>query len=123
MFREAVLTRTDGGDSRPKRLPTRRLDASNAAAAARFHGFPERLQTVVTEALCWAHGQRKFFELARHRGEHGVRNARAADLPGGASGGQADRRPVQHRALGQWPVHGVPPRGALRVERAAPRQA
>ena len=47
----------------------------------------------ITEAACWSHGRRKFFELA--------------DLQQGAAGdrgGPAHRRDLRHRARDQWPA-------------------
>ena len=46
----------------------------------------------VIEALCWAHGRRKFYELADIAANKRAWQARAADLAAGAGGREADRR-------------------------------
>ena len=47
---------------------------------------PGRSPEPVTEALCWA----QVLRVRRHRCEQAARQARAADLAGGAGGGDAD---------------------------------
>jgi transposase len=51
-----------------------------------------RRPTPVTEAACWAHGRRSFFELA---------DPAVPAIANRARGGEADRRPLRHRARDQ----------------------
>ena len=72
----------------------------------------------VTEAACWSHSRRKFFELAdiaasKRRGK----NAPPIS-PVGAGGGEADRRAVRHRARDQRQAHRAAPRRTPAAGRA-----
>ena len=52
----------------------------------------DRVRSCLTEALCLAHGRRKFYEFADIAAGQEARKARAADLAARAGGGEANRR-------------------------------
>ena len=70
---------------------------------------PTRKPGPIIEAACWAHGRRKFFELAR-----------AAEGADRDRGGRAHRCAVRDRARDQRPRARTAPRGA---QRAQPRRS
>ena len=104
---------------------------------------PGREPGPITPALCWAHrsrsaaasrrrsglpcptfgaallqaGQPQEIFRARRPQEAGSKQKTAPDLAHGAGGGQADRRPVRHRARDQWPVR----RGAVEDQKGKER--
>ena len=83
------------------------LQADAYAGCRRLHE-PGRSPEPVTEALCWT----QVLRARRHRCEQAARQARAADLAGGAGGGDADRCAVRHRARDQRRACRATPRGS-----------
>jgi len=99
------------GDARPAalfRFSRDRRGEHPQAHLARWHGIlqadayggfgelyaADRNPEPITEALCWAHARRKFFELADIAANARRGRARPADLAARARGGAAHRRPL-----------------------------
>ena len=96
------------------------LQADAYAGYRRLYA-PGRSPGPVTEALCWSHGQRKFYELADIAANK-RRGKRAPPIsPLALEAVRADRRAVRHRARDQRQARRASACGAPRAERAAGR--